>query len=409
MCRTIPRKPYSVSTRLSSFRELLEIDRPKWPTSRNRLMRVLDLLEMREMAKRALPKFAFDYFDGSAFREYAAKRNRMAFQRSMFRPRVLVGVDEASPRHEFLGTEYGLPIGIAPTGLTALAHPDGELAGVRAARELNAPFVLSTMSTYSIEEIAAAEPDADRWFQLYLRKERQESLELVERAAAAGYSKLVLTVDTAVGGRRLRDNRNGLSLPPKLSINTAVGSLMHPAWTLRFLNSGAPKLANFSGVAGDMSEIVSQMFDAGQNWEDFDLIRSRWRGDLVVKGVLDPLDAKEFVRRGANAIWVSNHGGRQLDRAVSPIEVVGAVRSAVGPDVPIILDSGILSGSDVLTALGAGADYTFLGRGYIYGLAAGGQDGVSRVFEIFREEMLNSMQLLGVSRLRDISQSNIVS
>lgn len=393
--------------RILSFLDLLEIGLPRSLFSRaHRIASAVDVADVQRIARRRLPRFAYDYVEGGAFQEQAVHRNRAALQRIAFSPRVLSGVAESATRQSLLGQTYDLPVGIAPTGLTSLMHPEGELGGVRAAERANVPFVLSTMSTRSIEEVAAAAPNAARWFQLYLRRDRQESLDLLDRAARAGYDKLVLTVDTAVPGRRLRDTRNGLSLPPRLTARTFISALQHPAWTLGLLREEAPGLANFSDSNGPMSEIVSRMFDPTQSWDDFDTIRSHWSGDLIVKGVLDPSDAQECVRRGADAIWVSNHGGRQLDRAVSPADAVGRIRAALGPEVPVILDSGIMSGSDVIAAIAAGADFTFVGRAYIYGLAAGGRKGVDRVLDILHEEMLNSMQLLGIRTWDELSTAH---
>lgn len=395
-------------SRFSQFRDLVDTKLFDLPTTRSRLSRALDLFDMEKLARKRLPKFAFDYVAGSSYREEAASRNRHALANWSLRPRALQAVAEVSTAQTLFQREYSLPVGIAPTGLTSLVHGEGELAGAKAAEKQNIPFVLSTMSTYSIEDVAAAAPSGDNWFQLYLRKNRDESLALMNRARKAGYSTLVLTVDTAVPGNRLRDTRNGLSIPPKVSVRSVASAAKRPAWSLGLLKRDPPKMANFTNLDGSLSEVVAEMFDADQNWDDFDLVRNNWPGNLVVKGVLHPDDAAEFVARGADGIWTSNHGGRQLDRAIAPIETVSSMRAAIGPATPLLFDSGIMSGTDILVAIGAGADFTFLGRGYIYGLAAGGQQGVERSFEILHNEIRNSMQLLGARSLDKVTGDHFV-
>lgn len=394
---------------LSKFQSLIDPKLFDWPTTRNRLSKVLDLSEMERLARKRIPKFVYDYVAGASYREETAAANRSALAQYSLRPRTMQGVGQTSTAQKFLGHSYSLPVGIAPTGLTSLVHKDGELAGVRAAQTHNIPFVLSTMSTYSIEEVAAAAPNADRWFQLYLRKKRQESVELINRAKESGYSTLVLTVDTAVPGNRLRDTRNGLSLPPKVSLRNAASAFTKPSWSLGMLQGELPTMANFRDQSGNLSDIVANMFDPDQSWEDFDLVRKHWDGHLIVKGVLHPSDAREFMERGADSIWVSNHGGRQLDRALPSIEALRHIRSELGPEVPLLLDSGVRSGADVLTALAAGASFTFIGRSYIYGLAAGGELGVERTFDILHNEILNTLQLLGAKTVNAVLPDLVVS
>ncbi|WP_336643712.1 alpha-hydroxy acid oxidase [Microbacterium sp. MMO-113] len=256
--------------------------------------------------------------------------------------------------------------------------------------------MLSTMGTRSIEHVADAAPGARRWFQLYLRRDRAASLALIERAAAAGFDTLVLTVDTRVPGQRYRDDRNRLSMPPRLTLRTAAQSALHPAWSLDLLAHDAPAMANFGPRSGSVTDVVSSMFDPALSLDDVRWLRGNWAGPIVVKGVLSATDAERFIDAGADAIWLSNHGGRQLDRAIAPIEVVGAVRAALGDDIPLLLDSGIRSGLDVVAAIAAGADFVFLGRGYMYGLMAGGRIGVERALDLVADETLSTMQLLGV-------------
>ncbi|MCT2223428.1 alpha-hydroxy acid oxidase [Microbacterium paraoxydans] len=382
--------------RIRTFTELLSFAPPALPTEATRVAEARSLDDLRRLAKRRVPGFVFDYVEGAAVTEQAARDNESAFARRRFVPSVTESAAGASLATRLLGREHAMPIGIAPIGLTALMRAAGETDGVRAAANRNVPFVLSTMGTRSIEHVADAAPDARRWFQLYLRRDRAASLALIERAAVAGFDTLVLTVDTRVPGQRYRDDRNRLSMPPRLTLRTAAQSALHPAWSLDLLAHDAPAMANFGPRSGSVTDVVSSMFDPALSLDDVRWLRGNWNGPIVVKGVLSATDAERFIDAGADAIWLSNHGGRQLDRAIAPIEVVGAVRAALGDDVPIVLDSGIRSGLDVVAAIAAGADFVFLGRGYMYGLMAGGRVGVERALDLVANETLSTMQLLGV-------------
>lgn len=382
--------------RIRTFTELLSFAPPALPSEAKRVAAARSLDDLRRIAKRRVPGFVFDYVEGAAVTEQAARDNEAAFARRRFVPCVTESAAGASLTTRLLGREHAMPIGIAPIGLTALMRAAGETDGVRAAASRDAPFVLSTMGTRSIEQLAAAAPAARRWFQLYLRRDRAASLLLIERAAAAGFDTLVLTVDTRVPGQRYRDDRNRLSMPPRLTVHTAAQSALHPAWSLELLAHDAPAMANFGPRSGRVTDVVGSMFDPALSLDDVRWLRDAWSGPIVVKGVLSAVDAERFLEAGADAIWLSNHGGRQLDRAISPIEVVSAVRAAVGDDVPIMLDSGIRSGLDVVASIACGADFVFLGRGYMYGLMAGGQLGVERALDIVARETLSTMQLLGV-------------
>ncbi|WP_291277859.1 alpha-hydroxy acid oxidase, partial [Galactobacter sp.] len=329
--------------------------------------------------------------------------NLDAFARRRLVPSVTGSVAEASLQTTLLGNSYDLPVGFAPVGLTSLMRTDAESAGAAAAAAAGVPFALSTMGTTSIEDVAKAAPTGSKWFQLYLSRDRSTSLNLIERAAKAGFEALVLTVDTHVPGFRLRDERNKLSMPPRLTARTALQSARHPSWLKDLLTHDAPAMKNFGPQDGAIAEVVGSLFDPGLSLDDLAWLRTKWNGPIIVKGVLSPADATAFMDHGADGIWISNHGGRQLDRAISPIDVVGGIREAVGPDTPVILDSGIRSGVDVVTALAAGADFAFMGRAYMYGLMAGGEAGAARVLELVGREALNAMQLLGatsVSQLR---------
>ncbi|UNK47309.1 alpha-hydroxy acid oxidase [Arthrobacter sulfonylureivorans] len=397
----------SLRTRIRDFSSLVQLQAPALPTTASALHAARDIGDVRELARRRTPRFVFDYVDGGSFREESVAYNQTAFAGHRFAPRVLRPVGQPDLSAELLGGRTKLPIGLAPTGLTGLSHPEGEKAVARAAAAFGVPFSVSTMATSSIEDVAAAAPDSRRWFQLYLRTDRAKSLDLIRRALNHGYESLVLTVDTAVAGRRLRDDRNGLALPPKLRVDTFFDTARHPGWALRFLANGAPKLANFSESTNSISELVSSMFDPQLSFDDLDWLREQWPKNLIIKGVLHPDDARTAFDHGADAVWVSNHGGRQMDRTVAPIDVIAEIRAAVGPHRPLILDSGIRSGLDVAAALAAGADFVHVGRAFLYGLMAGGQPGVERVLQILSDETRNAMQLLGAATITDLRQGQL--
>ncbi|GAA1390027.1 hypothetical protein GCM10009599_05860 [Luteococcus peritonei] len=301
-----------------------------------------------------------------------------------------------------MGQRHELPFGIAPIGLTGLMRIEAELAGVAAAQSRGIPFTLSTMGTRSIEAVAEAGPQARKWFQLYVRRGRENSTGLLQRAWENGYDTLVVTADTPVSGRRLRDEHNQLTMPPKLTARTVVQSALHPAWALDLVSHDAPALANFERTESTVHQLVGSMFDPDLALEHLEWLREEWPGKFVVKGILAPDDARRVADFGADAVWVSNHSGRQLDRAVAPVDVLPAIRAAVGPEMPVLLDSGIRTGTDVAIALASGADHVFLGRAYLYGLMAGGQAGVERALDLLAIETRNAMQLLGVASVAEL-------
>lgn len=360
--------------------------------------------DLHRLAKRRTPKFAFDYVEGGAGTETAMRGNLAAFQRTRLQQRVLRGIGNASLATELFGQQFTMPIGIAPIGLTGLMRAEGEVAGVAAAERAGVPFTLSTMGTRSLEEVAEAGPGAAKWFQLYVRNGRELNLELMQRAKRLGFDTLVVTADTPVSGRRLRDMRNRLAMPPRLSIPTVIHSALHPAWTFDLLRNDAPTLANFERSEGTVQELVASMFDPGLAVEHLAWIRDAWDGAFIVKGVTSPEDARRLRDFGVDAVWVSNHGGRQLDRAVATINAIGPIREAVGDELPLLFDSGVRTGTDVATAIAAGADFVFIGRAYLYGLMAGGRAGVERALELLGLETLNAMQLLGVGSAAELRE-----
>jgi L-lactate dehydrogenase (cytochrome) len=290
-----------------------------------------------------------------------------------------------------------------------MMHHHGEAAVAGVAQHVGVPYALSTVGSTSIEDVRAAAPDGDLWFQLYFTADPEVNEDLVSRAEAAGYSTILLTVDTAVSGMRLRDVVNGLTIPPTLTARTVLNMSRFPVWWFNKLTTGGLTFASLSGVPGNPTpgEVASMMFDPGLDLNSLDWLRARWRGDLVVKGVTTPESAREIVERGADAVVVSNHGGRQLDRSAATLDVLPAIRAAVGREATVLIDGGVLHGQDIVAARALGADAVMIGRAYLYGLMAGGRDGVLRAYEILAEEYLRSMQLLGVRRSEDLSDRHV--
>jgi L-lactate dehydrogenase (cytochrome) len=299
-----------------------------------------------------------------------------------------------------------MPLVFAPTGFTRLMHQEGEPAVTRVAGRLGIPYALSTLGTTSPEAVALASPDTDRWFQLYLWSDRDAGLDLVRRAQTAGFSALVLTVDTPVAGARLRDVHNGFTIPPTLSVRTLIDIGLHPGWWFDKLTTEPLQFAVFTETGGTVADLINRVFDPTITIADLAWMREEWDGPIVIKGIQTPEDACAVVDAGADGIVVSNHGGRQLDRASTPLEQLAPIRAAIGRRAEVYLDGGVLSGSDVIAAVALGADAVLVGRAYLYGLMAGGERGVARAGEILRKEAVRTMQLLGVSRVADLDGSS---
>ncbi|MCI4012578.1 alpha-hydroxy acid oxidase [Brevibacterium sp. ZH18] len=381
---------------------LLQFGLPRLDRVAARLDSAADIWDLRRIAKRVTPTAPFDYVDGGALDEHTLRKNRQVFADVELLPRILHGVDAPTTATTIAGQNVDLPFGIAPTGYTRMMHSEGEIAGVRAATKAGIPFSLSTMGTRSIEEVAQAAPGSTRWFQLYLWKDRERSLDLLQRAQASGYETLLVTVDTPITGQRLRDDRNGLSIPPKLTLKTIVDASYRPGWWFNFLTTEPPKYASLSNTSQSLAEMTKTMFDPTLDLDDLKWIREQWKGRLFVKGVLTADDASRARSIGADGLVVSNHGGRQLDRAPDSLTALAEVRAAVGEDMELILDSGIMSGTDVVTALCAGADFVLIGRAYLYGLMAGGQRGVEKAIDLIRAEILTAMGLMGARTIADL-------
>src|SRR5579863_3226489 len=396
--------------RASEIRELIRMKPVELDATRRRLSACYDLADLRAAGRRLTPRPVFDYVDGGADEELSLRANVRAFQRFKFQPRTLVDVSEADTSTAFLGSVVPLPLALCPTGYTRMMHPAGEIAAARAAQKHGLPYTLSTMATTTIEAVAEnAQPDL--WFQLYILRDAGLNKELVDRAAAAKYRVLVVTVDCFVTGHRSRDHRNGLVIPPELTVATLASIAGKPGYWMRMLRNPAITFANLAGHQAVTIEGTGALFNPAITWDDIAELRARWPGRLVIKGPLGPDDARRAVAAGADGLQLSNHGGRQLDRTVSPVHTIAPVREAVGPEVSLLVDSGVRHGSDIAVALALGADACAIGRGYLYGLMAGGEVGVGKALDILAGQFKRTMQLLGVrsvAELRSIGSSLLV-
>jgi len=381
---------------------LLGFRRPVWNRVERRLAQALSVKDLARIARRTTPRSVFDYVHGAAEDELSIARARRAFAQVEFEPRVLHDVAEVDTSTTILGQPASFPLIMAPTGFTRMMQHEGEIAVARAAARAGVPYTLSTMGTTSPAELKSAVPEGANWFQLYLWKDRDGTRRLIEDVRRAGYDTLVLTVDTPVAGNRLRDARNGLTIPPTLNLKTMWDMAWHPAWWFNVLTTDPIEFASLRSFDGTVAELVAKMFDPSLRLEDLAWLREQWAGKLVVKGIQSVADAQRVVDAGADALVVSNHGGRQLDRAPTPLRLLPEVAAAVGDRAEIFLDTGILSGADVLAAVGLGADACMVGRAYLYGLMAGGERGVDRMLQIMRAEAVRTMQLTGVSTVAEL-------
>ncbi|WP_377644886.1 alpha-hydroxy-acid oxidizing protein [Oryzobacter terrae] len=393
--------------RPSELRPLLQFRTPTLNPTRRRLERALTIDDLRLIARRRTPRAAFDYTDGAAEGESSLARAREAFRDIEFNPSILRDVSEVDTGWDVLGKRVELPFGIAPTGFTRMMHTEGEVAGATAAAAAGIPFSLSTMGTTSIEDVAAAAPGGRNWFQLYMWKDRERSMALVDRAAAAGFDTLLVTVDVPVAGARLRDRRNGLTIPPQLTARTVLDAIPRPAWWVDFLTTEPLAFASLSAWSGTVAELLDTMFDPTVTFEDLAWIRDQWPGRVVVKGVQTVDDARALASAGVDGIVLSNHGGRQLDRAPVPFHLLPHVVREVGADLEVHLDTGIMSGADVVASVAHGARFTLVGRAYLYGLMAGGRQGVDRAVDILREDVRRTMRLLGVGSLEELEPRHV--
>jgi len=391
----------------SELAPLLKFSLPTLRRKRRRLEKAYTIWDLRDIAKRRTPIGPFDYTDGSAESEVSLERARQAYRDLEFIPSILKDVSTADLTRTALGETFAMPVGIAPTGFTRMMQTEGEIAGARAAEKYGIPFTLSTLGTTTLEDVVAAAPEGRNWFQLYMWKDREGSMALVERAKRAGVKNLMLTVDVPAAGQRIRDYRNGLTVPPRLTAGTVINAIPRPAWWINFLTTPSIEFASMKNWEGTVGELLDYMFDPTMTWEDLKWIRKQWDGTLTVKGIQNLEDAKMAAKLGADAILLSNHGGRQLDRAPIMLHLLSDIKKEFKKDYEIHIDTGIMHGADVLAAVALGAQYTYVGRAYLYGLMAGGQDGVERALEIMRTQMVRNMKLLGVNSLDELTPKHV--
>jgi L-lactate dehydrogenase (cytochrome) len=400
----------AIKRRMPRVRELtplMQFKRPQFDATTRRLDAAMTIHDLRRIAKRRTPKAAFDYTDGAAEDELSIQRARQAFRDIEFHPTILRDVSNVTAGWNVLGQPVVLPFGIAPTGFTRLMHTEGEIAGAAAAAKAGIPFSLSTLGTCAIEDLVTAVPQGRKWFQLYMWKDRDRSMALVKRAAAAGFDTLLATVDVPVSGARFRDNRNGMTIPPSLTLRTVLNAVPHPKWWFDLLTTEPLAFASLDRWPGTVAEYLSTMFDPSLTFDDLAWIKDQWPGNLVVKGIQTLDDARAVVERGVDGIVLSNHGGRQLDRAPVPFHLLPVVARELGKDTEILVDTGIMSGADIVAAIALGARCTLVGRAYLYGLMAGGEAGVNRAIEILESGVLRTMRLLGVTCLEELSPAHV--
>jgi L-lactate dehydrogenase (cytochrome)/glycolate oxidase len=387
--------------------QLLRFRKFIFSSQKRRLSKALTIYDLRDIAKRRTPQAPFDYTDGGADSESSLDRARAAYEKLEFQPNILRNVKNVDLSVKMLGKVMNMPLGIAPTGFTRMMQTEGEYAGACAAADAGIPYTLSTMGTRSIEDVAAAAPLGRNWFQLYMWKDRDRSMALVDRAKKSGFDTLVLTVDVPVAGARLRDVRNGMTIPPSLTAKTIINAIPRPAWWINFLTTDPLKFASLDSWNGTVAELLDSMFDPTVTYEDLKWIRQQWTGNLVVKGIQNVGDAVASIEAGADAIILSNHGGRQLDRAPVPLHLLPEVIKEVGNKAEVHVDTGIMHGQDVVAALASGAKFTWIGRAYLYGLMAGGKSGVDKTLEIFRTQITRTMKLLGVSSVAELNPDHV--
>ncbi|PUB20264.1 L-lactate dehydrogenase (cytochrome) [Promicromonospora sp. AC04] len=387
--------------------ELMRFKKPELDARKRRLDAALTIEDLRDIARRRTPRAVFDYTEGAAEGEISLARARQAFQDIELHPSILRDVSKVDTSTTVLGGSSAMPFGIAPTGFTRLMQTEGETAGAGAAGAAGIPFTLSTLGTTSIEGVKAANPGGRNWFQLYVMREREVSYGLVERAAAAGFDSLFFTVDTPVAGARLRDRRNGFSIPPQLTLSTVLDAIPRPWWWYDFLTTPKLEFASLTSTGGTVGELIDSAMDPSISFADLDVIRGMWPGKIVVKGVQNVEDSKKLADLGVDGIVLSNHGGRQLDRAPVPFRLLPDVVREVGDDLEVMIDTGIMNGADIVASVALGARFTLVGRAYLYGLMAGGRAGVDRTIAILSEQVVRTMKLLEVASLDELGPQHV--
>ena len=391
----------------SEIRPLLRAKPFSLSATQRRLERAFTIADLRKVARGRVPRAVFDYTDGAAEAEISLRRARQLFRDLEFSPSVLEDVSHVDMTTSMLGRGSALPFAFAPTGFTRLMNHEGECAVARVAESAGIPYALSTLGTTSIEDVAAAAPTARTWFQLYVWRDRGAGEELMHRARDVGFEALMLTVDAPVAGMRLRDVRNGFSIPPTLTPKTVADIAIHPAWWINLLTTRPLTFASLSTWDRTIAELMNELFDPTMTMADLEWVRSCWDGPLIIKGVQTVADAKRMADAGVEAVVLSNHGGRQLDRAPVPLRLVPAVVDAVGDRTEVWMDTGIMNGADIVAAIALGARATMVGRAYLYGLMAGGERGVARTVEILTAEIRRTMKLLGVQSIGELGPQHV--
>ena len=393
---------------VDTLRSVLQFRPVELNAARRRLQRAASVDDLRRIARRRLPGGVFDYIDGGAEDEVALDRNTRAFRELEFVPRVLRDMGSVDTSGTILGREVPFPLVLAPTGFTRVAHPAGELAVARAAERAGLPYSLSTMGTRSVEEVAAVS-NGSKWFQVYVWRDKGLLSDMILRAAEAGFDVLCITVDAAMLGRRERDVRRGFTLPPKMGLGILLEGMIRPGWSLRFAFSDPISFANVAGntaidgsTAVDLAAFMNEQFDPTLSWDDVEWMRSLWDGPVLIKGVQSVADAVIARDSGLDGIVLSNHGGRQLDSAPAVVDLVAPVAEKVGGDLDIVCDGGVRRGGDIVKALALGATSCMVGRAYLYGLAAAGEEGVDWVIEHLRTGMKRDMALCGASSVAEL-------
>ena len=392
--------------RWKNIKPLLGWSLPKFPLEDRKLKRAVNLQELRLLARKRVPKAVFDYVDGGANDELSYQRSAETFSKVEFHARVLRDVSKIDLTTKIAGKNSALPIIFAPTGYTRMMNYEGEPMVAQVCEVNDLIYSLSTMGTTSSQEIADQVPGVRRWFQLYLWRDRSQSLQFIYGAKEAGFEGLILTVDTAVGGIKWRDMRNGLTVPPKITLKTFFDMALKPKWWANLLTTAPLEFATFRNFNKPLSEIAATVFDPAVTFADVKWLRSVWKGKLIIKGIQTVEDAKALAKIGVDAIIISNHGGRQLDKSVVPLEILPQVRKAVGKKgkgTQIYLDGAIMSGADVLAAIALGADAVLIGRAYLYGAMAAGRDGVQKVVDTLRFEMETAMKLMGARNIDELT------
>jgi isopentenyl diphosphate isomerase/L-lactate dehydrogenase-like FMN-dependent dehydrogenase len=389
---------------LPHFASLIEWKLPTLFRTRAKIARAITIDDLAKIAKRKVPKVVFDYVEGSALDEVSYSRSRQVFNQVEFTAHTLRDVSKIDPTIEIFGKKVDLPILFSPTGYTRFMHHVGEPAVAAVAQENNMIYSLSTMGTTSPSELAQQVPDVRRWFQLYVMQNREDSMSVIKQAKDSGFEALILTVDTPVSGIRVRDIKNGLTIPPRIRLSTVFAIAMKPVWWLNLFTTKKLEFAAFRGWNKSLVELAAAIFDPSTKFEDVKWLQSVWSGPIIVKGVQNLEDAKELAKMGISGIILSNHGGRQLEKGPVPLELLPLVVKEVGANVDIYIDGGVMSGQDAYAAVAMGAKAVFVGRAYLYGIMAGGERGVQKAVEILKRDFINTMALTGARNIAEVQK-----